>query len=111
MTKEDKIYLNKLITKQRVFNQMGNTLTSLSEKLTKKQKIFAISTRVVFTNKEHCTINMGEIGLGNEKCVKAYHDYIKILIETLKEDYTENNLRIRAMESKNDVKKNIRKKL
>jgi len=100
VSENDRRYMNRLSSKQKVCREMGKTLTELSKKLEEKQPIYSISNSVRFENRDSCSFNMGTMGVTNSDCEKAYKNYIDILLKTVINEYKENSLKLKVMGTK-----------
>ena len=100
MNKEDLNYYHKLKTQDNVYKQQGAIIDDILKKTDNKESIFGISTKIVFDNKDTRSFNLDQLGLLSEECQKAYKNYLKVLLDSLKSGYEENQLRIKIIESK-----------
>ena len=105
MNKEDAKYLYTLKLSRKVYAEQGAVIAKIAKAIDRGDTLFGISTRVMFDKVPALAFNIGRIGLSSEKSIKAYREYLEVLMESIKEEFEENELKIKAIESKNDAEK------
>jgi hypothetical protein len=107
MTNEDRKYLSKLGIKRRLYAQQQKTITDLKQKITDGDTLYGIQTLAMFDNNEKIAFNLGEMGLKNQDVVDAYVVYLEVLLTILEKENQENELHIKAMNSKLQEQENV----
>lgn len=107
MTVEDKKYYNTLLTKLHVLKQQYKIINEVINKI-KTQKIFSVSTKIVFDDYTCKTSNLGGLAINNTVCKQKYLIYLQSIINGFTEEINNIQLQITAIQSKVNVKKDIR---